>query len=81
MTIAEQLHKSATHAKGNDPNCPVCLTLERKLKAIIADLKRCADENEADAKGSGSWDTKNFAQATAVAAEQRRMIKVLKGAL
>lgn len=24
-TINEQLHNSATHAKGNDPSCPVCI--------------------------------------------------------
>jgi len=24
MTLYRQLHNSKTHAKGNDPNCPVC---------------------------------------------------------
>ena len=24
MTLAEQLHRSATHKPGIDPNCPVC---------------------------------------------------------
>ena len=32
MTIARQLHNSKTHARGNDPNCPVCTR-----HALIAD--------------------------------------------
>jgi hypothetical protein len=46
-------------------------SLQQKLKEVITDLKRCAKQNEIDA-----W--KSF-QAEAMAAEQRRMIKILKG--
>lgn len=40
-----------------------------QLSEVIADLKRCANQNEADASDS--------AGAEAVAGEQRRMIKIL----
>lgn len=40
MTLAEQLHNSATHAAGNDPACPVCnpdlLKGSRKASAEVA---------------------------------------------
>lgn len=29
-TLADQLHKSATHKPGHDPSCPVCLKEEQK---------------------------------------------------
>ena len=65
MTINEQLHQSKTHKIGLDPACPVC----SRLAGIKADLRRCAAQNEADAK-----DSKH---AAAVAGEQRRMLKQL----
>lgn len=35
MTVAQQLHHSATHKDGPDPNCPVCnpVTLSARLYA------------------------------------------------
>ena len=30
MTIAQQIHTSATHAKGIDPNCPACVNPHRR---------------------------------------------------
>jgi len=44
------------------------------LIAIIRDLERCARQNEKDAKWSNPLDR----EARAVAAEQRRIIKLLK---
>jgi hypothetical protein len=79
MTLTNQLHNSATHKPGIDPVCPVC----SPLIAIIRDLERCAMQNEADGRrGSTSrfCDT-DAAEARAVAAEQRRMIEILKGVL
>lgn len=64
MTTMGALHRSATHADGFDPSCPQCLRTEG-LQGILEHLKRCAKQNEHDG-------------ATAVAAEQRRMIGVLK---
>jgi hypothetical protein len=29
MTLAQQLHNSATHKPGTDPNCPVCTKMNR----------------------------------------------------
>ncbi len=60
------------------------------IAGVIRDLERCADQNEADSKGSsfptghaaelmGSWaDPLNGVRAGAVAGEQRRMIRILK---
>ncbi len=82
MTIAEQLHKSAFHKPGLDPACPVCNpTLGQDIKGIIRDLERCAVQNEKDAKGSAGFCPRDCAQAGAVAAEQRRVIRLLKAVL
>jgi hypothetical protein len=70
MNVAQQLHASSTHKTGLDPSCPVC----NPLIAIIRDLERCARQNEKDAKWSNPLDR----EARAVAAEQRRIIKLLK---
>lgn len=67
MKVSEQLHNSATHKLGTDPACPVC----NSLVGVVADLERCARQNEADALSSTA--------AIAVAAEQRRMIRILRG--
>jgi hypothetical protein len=66
MTLNQQLHNSATHKAGIDPACPVC---NKRIPEIIKDLKRCALQNEKDGIDS--------VQAKAVAAEQRRMIRIL----
>jgi len=50
-----------------------------KIKAIIQNLERCAKQNEADANAPGGWDSRDCAQAEAVAREQRRMLRILKG--
>lgn len=48
------------------------------MDQIIRDLKRCAKQNEADAKASAGWSRPlHDGGAAAVAAEQRRMIKIL----
>ena len=31
MTLNDQLHNSATHAAGSDPNCPVCVKRGRPV--------------------------------------------------
>jgi len=69
MKLAEQLHRSATHKPGVDPNCPVC----NPLIGIIADLRRHAKQNEKDSDGDSG--------ARAVAGEQRRMIGILRSCL
>jgi len=50
---------------------------DKKIAAIINDLRRCAKQNEADSRAPGGFDSRDCLQAAAVAAEQRRMIKVL----
>lgn len=75
MTIAEQLHNSATHRKPTDPACPICNPLLTKLAGMCKDLERCAKQNEEDDKYCWSG------QARAVAAEQRRMLRILRTAL
>ncbi len=75
MTIAQQLHASRTHKPGLDPSCPVC----NPLIPIIRDLERCAKENEKDAESGRGFSCPTDGQARAVAAEQRRMIKILQG--
>ena len=67
MTIAEQLHNSASHREGFDQSCPACLKRDG-IAGIIAHLNRCADQNERDG------DPK----ALAIAGEQRRMVGVLR---
>ena len=69
-TLLEQLHGSKAHRDGFDPNCPVCMK-DRGINGILDHLNACAKNNEKDAK-IGS------VQARAVAAEQRRMIGILK---
>lgn len=69
MTLNEQLHKSKLHADGWDQSCPKCVR-EGGVTAIIKHLERCATQNEADANTDSD--------AGPVAAEQRRMIGVLK---
>ena len=66
-TIAEKLHNSAFHREGFDPNCPKCLK-DEDIAGIIRHLAEAAAQNERD----GALDSR------AVAAEQRRMIRVLK---
>jgi len=51
---------------------------EIKIKAVIRRLDVCAKQNEADAAAPGGFDSRDCLQAKAVAAEQRRMIRVLK---
>lgn len=46
------------------------------LQKLIADLRRCARQNDADAKPYDPWDPE-YVGAKAVATEQRRMIKIL----
>lgn len=48
------------------------------LTAIIKNLELCASQNEADAKAPGGYGSEECNQAAAVAAEQRRVIKLLK---
>jgi hypothetical protein len=64
MTVQERLHRSKTHRDGFDPSCPSCIR-DEGLNGIIEHLSRCAKQNDADG-------------AVAVAAEQRRVIAVLK---
>ena len=54
--------------------------MKKKLTAIIGELRRCAAQNEADAKAPGGYDSRDCAMAGAVAAEQRRMIQILRKA-
>jgi hypothetical protein len=50
------------------------------LKAVIKDLQRCAKQNEMDGKPRWGWSCYDDSfRASAVASEQRRMIKILKG--
>lgn len=78
MTINEQLHASKLHRKGIDQSCPVC----NPLIGVIKELERCAKQNEKDAsigvRDYVSPPDFNALQARAVAAEQRRMIGILK---
>jgi hypothetical protein len=46
----------------------------KRMESVISDLKRCAKQNEADAR----TDSSDATQARAVAAEQRRMIAILR---
>jgi hypothetical protein len=48
MTLGQQLHASATHKVGNDPECPVCNTLREA--ATIADGKSLMMGNTAHVK-------------------------------
>jgi hypothetical protein len=64
MTLGKQLHKSATHRQGFDPNCPRCLA-DEGVDGIIDHLTQCAKQNDIDG-------------AAEVAAEQRRMLGILK---
>lgn len=73
MTIAEQLHKSAAHHAGFEPNCPKCVK-DEGIDGIIDHLTKCAVQNTLDS-GSATEDGR---QAIAVAAEQRRMLGILK---
>lgn len=62
--------------------------MREKIKRVIRDLERCAKENEAEAAGLQTMECDseglllsvhlNSARAESVAAEQRRMIKLLK---
>jgi hypothetical protein len=74
MTIAQQLHASATHRPGKDPACPVC----NKLVGIIKHLEAHARQNERDAQAGAGWSKPLDAEARAVAAEQRRIVRLLK---
>lgn len=81
MKLKEQLHRSQTHAVGVDFRCPKCIednSAADVLAEVIKDLERCAEQNEKDAKFSGSICSRDFVQVTALAAEQRRMIAILK---
>lgn len=71
MTIAERLHNSATHHAGFDPHCPKCLA-DDGIDGIIDHLAKCADTNERDAVIDSD------SSARAIAAEQRRMMAILK---
>ena len=78
MTIAEQLHGSRTHREDFDPNCPKCLRGEG-MDGIIRHLEYCATQNESDVKAGAGWERPQGTHgAQAVAAEQRRMIGILK---
>jgi hypothetical protein len=79
LTIEQQLHRSATHKLGSDPNCPACApTLQDKLRIVIEKLERCAEQNEQDGGEEGvKFSLLDAVAADAVAAEQRRVIKVL----
>jgi hypothetical protein len=80
MTIEQQLHKSATHREGFDPNCPKCLK-DESTTGIINHLTACAVENELEAKQARAFEGGRLTSgstAAAVAAEQRRMIGILK---
>ncbi len=78
MTISKQLHNSKFHREGFDQNCPQCLA-EHGIDGIIGHLEACAKQNEADAKAGSGWSKPmGVAGPQAVAAEQRRMIGVLK---
>ncbi len=68
MTTSEKLHTSKTHREGFDPNCPKCVN-DGGIAAIVKHLQACALENERDASDIG---------AKAVAAEQRRIVQILK---
>lgn len=70
MTIAEQLHNSVTHKSRIDQNCPVCNPTRTKLKGVIARLQSCARTNDAEPASD--------IEAHAVAAEQWRMVRILK---
>lgn len=52
--------------------------MHEKITTIIRDLERCAAQNEADAKAPGGYGSRECDEARAVAAEQRRMIGILK---
>jgi hypothetical protein len=75
MTLLEELHKSGAHREGFDPNCPKCLK-DESTTGIINHLTACAVENELDAKNA--FNPLEGIAAAAVAAEQRRMIGILK---
>ena len=71
MTLLDELHGSKAHADYFDANCPKCVR-DRGLDGILDHLTRCAQQNERD------WELEQDPDARAVAAEQRRMIGVLK---
>ena len=80
MTINDQLHNSKTHrTDGFDQNCPKCL-VEHGVGGIIRHLERCAKQNEADSDkhGSAFFSVADSVAARAVAAEQRRLIGILR---
>jgi len=51
--------------------------MRKKITGIIRELQRCAKQNEADAEAPGGWDLSDCVQARVVAAEQRRMLRIL----
>ena len=77
MTISEQLHASATHVHGRDPAFPVC----NKLIGIIKHLEAHARQNERDGAAGAGWSKPLDGEARAIAAEQRRVVRLLKGLL
>lgn len=71
MTLNDQLHKSRSHRPGWDQSCPRCVA-DGGIDAIIRHLLEKAKENEAAAH------PQYYGTADAVAAEQRRMVGVLR---
>ncbi len=71
MTVAQQLHDNATHAKGlRDTSCPICNPMRTKLLGIVRRLEQCARTNQAEPAAD--------AHAHAVANEQWRVARILK---
>jgi hypothetical protein len=77
MTLGKQLHQSAAHRDGFDPNCPRCLK-DEGISGIIDHLTSCAVENEIDARRTSGENINNRVAAAVIAAEQRRVIAILK---
>jgi hypothetical protein len=71
MKIEDQLHKSKSHRDGYDPSCGKCVR-EGGIKAILLHLVKCAKQNEADASEMAD------PASAAIAAEQRRIISILR---
>jgi hypothetical protein len=71
------LDRFKTHKSDSDPNCPVCSS----LNGIIKHIEAHAAQNEKDGRAGAGWSKPLDSEARAVAAEQRRIVRLLKDLL
>jgi hypothetical protein len=60
MTIAEQLHASATHQRGHDPNCPICNSRFTDIQKAVGKQFKEMSAKRLFSTGTDSaalWDT------------------------